>query len=548
MPSVLVIDDDANIRETLRDYFNTFGWDVKSASNGQEALAVMKLNRGDSVVLDLDMPVLDGMSTLRAIRRNPDWDDVSIVILTGHGKIESAVAALRNGAYQYLQKPFAYDNLRQVLISGIVLQKAQALQAELLSGLNIETLLDRICTILMTVMRPESLSVLLVNPDGTVRLAKHGKPDGSTVNLDLAVEQRARPFVDSVMRSGSPVLEETDADSLGSFLPDARSLAAAPIPAHDGKFAGIIDIESTVQNAFDRNWLDALRFYGTLIGISLIINESAKARAQAEAWRNLPLAVRELGHLLKTPLHIIGFQLHSLRSKDLEEPELRSLSADLVKRIRDRIELVTEKVSDVTEACTLLNDITQDLPFHPTTADLTPVVNRCLEGFRSSCEEHRIYLSPMIEMNVPVRLTADFNLVGYSIHCLLSNAREAVLERAKLYETGEWQAHDSADWMASIHVSLTVDPAVPQAVLTVADSGTGIAPDNQDRVFQPLFTTKRREGVGQNSNAGIALFTVKRIMTLHAGRVEFTSRWCHGARFELRFPLFPVSAQPAGEV
>ncbi|HEV3330649.1 MAG TPA: hybrid sensor histidine kinase/response regulator [Bryobacteraceae bacterium] len=545
MPSILVVDNHASIREDLTDFFTTGGWDVTAAANGEEALSAMALRRFDSVVLDLDMPVLDGLSTLRAIRANPAWDDVSIVILTGHGKIESAVAALRQGAYQYLQKPFAYKTLREILISGMVLQKAQALQGELLSGLNIETLFERICTILMTVMRPESLTVLFVDPDGTVRLAKHGKPDGSTVSLDLAVEPRDRPFVESIIRSGLPILEERDASGLGSFLPDARSLAAAAIPAHDGRLAGIIDIETTIANAFDRNWLDALRFYGTLIGISLIINEKSNARAQEEVWRNLPLAARELGHLIKTPLHIIGLQLHSLRTKDLDDPELRAVSPELAGRIRKRAELISEKADEVTSACALLNDITQDLPFHPGRIDLAAMVNKCLTDFRSSCDDNGILLSEWIEPGGPVPLAADSDLIRYTIQCLLCNAREAVLERARLYHTGEW-AQDGGRWTASIRVSITIDAAAAQAVLTIVDSGAGIRPENQGRVFQPLFTTKRREGTGQTNNAGIGLFTVKRIMMLHTGRVEFSSQWRDGATFALRFPL--LADQAPGEL
>ena len=107
--TVLVVEDDRDMRVLLEDELGAEGWTVVTAANGDEALARFREGRVDAVVTDLQMPGMKGdrlLAEVRALER-----DVPVVIMTAFGTIESAVSAMKGGAYHYLAKPFRIEQL-----------------------------------------------------------------------------------------------------------------------------------------------------------------------------------------------------------------------------------------------------------------------------------------------------------------------------------------------------------------------------------------------------------------------------------------------------
>jgi DNA-binding response OmpR family regulator len=106
---VLIIDDEAGLRETLGRILQRAGCETRAASNGQEAIRSIDEERFDLAYLDFHLPGMDGIQILREIRqRQPK---LPVVMLTGYGTLQSAVEALRLGAIDYLLKPFDPDVL-----------------------------------------------------------------------------------------------------------------------------------------------------------------------------------------------------------------------------------------------------------------------------------------------------------------------------------------------------------------------------------------------------------------------------------------------------
>jgi DNA-binding NtrC family response regulator len=119
---VLIADDEINIRRVLEAILKRDGCDVVTAANGEEALAGM--NRDISTVItDLKMPILDGMGLLK--RLSVDYPDVPVIMITAHGSVESAVEAVKLGAFDYVEKPFDQEQIRQIV--------AKALRTHMLS-------------------------------------------------------------------------------------------------------------------------------------------------------------------------------------------------------------------------------------------------------------------------------------------------------------------------------------------------------------------------------------------------------------------------------
>jgi two-component system, OmpR family, alkaline phosphatase synthesis response regulator PhoP len=111
--SILITDDEANIRMMLRTALEADGHRVSEASNGREALARIADDAPDLVVLDLNMPVMDGMAVLEQLQAMSPEDKPRVMILTAYGSIPAAVKATRLGAVDFLEKPLTPSELRQ---------------------------------------------------------------------------------------------------------------------------------------------------------------------------------------------------------------------------------------------------------------------------------------------------------------------------------------------------------------------------------------------------------------------------------------------------
>ena len=110
--SVLVADDELNIREALADRLQALGCQVTTADDGTRALERIRQDEPDVVLLDLQMPQMDGMEVLR--RLVAEGLDPTVVVITAYGSIERAVEAIKAGAYDFIPKPFEPDHIRAV--------------------------------------------------------------------------------------------------------------------------------------------------------------------------------------------------------------------------------------------------------------------------------------------------------------------------------------------------------------------------------------------------------------------------------------------------
>ena len=105
--SVLVVDDEANILLSLEFLMKKAGYDVRTARDGEEALAEMRKARPDLVLLDIMMPKRNGFDVCETIRANPEWKDVRVIMLTAKGRDAEREKGLAVGADDYITKPFS---------------------------------------------------------------------------------------------------------------------------------------------------------------------------------------------------------------------------------------------------------------------------------------------------------------------------------------------------------------------------------------------------------------------------------------------------------
>ena len=117
-PRVLIVDDEASIRTILSALLTKHGYDVETADGGQAALEVFDRFGPAVVLLDLKMPGMDGMQVMEQLSLRTETD-VRVIIMTAHGEVRSAVEAMKQGAFDYLQKPFDNDELLAIIARAV---------------------------------------------------------------------------------------------------------------------------------------------------------------------------------------------------------------------------------------------------------------------------------------------------------------------------------------------------------------------------------------------------------------------------------------------
>ena len=110
---ILIVDDEENAREALSKILVHDGYDVSSAANGVEALNYLRSRDADLIITDINMPEMNGLAFLRElIRSRPESN---VIMLTAYGEVESYLEAINLGAFEYINKPIRYDDLKKVI-------------------------------------------------------------------------------------------------------------------------------------------------------------------------------------------------------------------------------------------------------------------------------------------------------------------------------------------------------------------------------------------------------------------------------------------------
>jgi two-component system, NtrC family, response regulator HydG len=208
MPAVLIVDDLVSIHEMLEAVIQPTGFATSFATDGEKALVRYKAEKYDLVLADIDMKPMDGITLLKQLKLYDP--NCVVVIMTAYASTESAVQALKYGAFDYLQKPFRVDELLAALRRGLEFRKFQAERALVapaggIKSADIEArLIGRSAKITKLIAQVKKLSavrtpVLLVGENGTGKTiiaeilhAATGAPETAFIRIDCSLSSEAR--------------------------------------------------------------------------------------------------------------------------------------------------------------------------------------------------------------------------------------------------------------------------------------------------------------------------------------------------------------------
>jgi len=171
MSRILIIDDEQSIRNSLKEVLEYEKYEVDLATEGREALEMFEKNQYDVVLCDIKMPKMDGIEVLEEINRQTT--DIPIIMISGHGNIDTAVESIKKGAYDFIEKPLDLNRLlitiKNALEKGSLVTETRALKkkvskkyemvGESKAILNVKDMIDRVA--------PTDAKVLITGDNGT---------------------------------------------------------------------------------------------------------------------------------------------------------------------------------------------------------------------------------------------------------------------------------------------------------------------------------------------------------------------------------------------
>lgn len=325
--TVLVVDDEPGIREMLAYELTEMGFEVETADSGMAAVRALERRRFDLAVTDLKMPGMDGVATVQALRGLDPA--IQVIVATGYASVDTAVACMKGGAYDYIHKPFDMDELRLLLERALEkghLQGSLALyeaSRSLLATLAPADLVRLVFTLARRVLRADDIGLLLAR--GEPGVFDVHCPPGASLSAAL-LHELASGVLDggAPRRLPSPAWPELPAPMAAG---GHASALVYPLVARDRLLGALAVLRRTGSPEFSRSELDKGAVFSGQLALSLDnarlheelgrrVQELMATREQLIQSEKLAFAghlARSVGHEINNPLAIVRANLDSLR-------------------------------------------------------------------------------------------------------------------------------------------------------------------------------------------------------------------------------------------
>jgi len=491
--NILVVDDEKGIREGCRRILTSEGFAVDVAENGKEGLDMAKAKPYDLMLIDLMMPVMGGIELMEQVRQlDPE---IIMIVITGFATIETAVDGMKHGAYDYIPKPFAPDQLMAVLNRGLETRRLR-LQAEQLRQERDQKLLEIAGekSKLHTIMNSMADAILVINREHQLVLwnpAAH-----KTLNLagqvqlgkDIAEVIREKNLLDVISKAFNPDSSQYTmfSEEVEIAEPERKTLIVSVAAVRDekGQDLGVV---STFRD------ITALK-------------EVEEVKSQF---------VRMVAHELRAPLAAIEGYLNAyLTGVAGKDPQF---NRQMLERARLRSKSLIELVNDLLQFARLESKRAER---KKELLDMKEVIESNVELLKNQGDSKDVQFQVDIPDKLPL-IEADRAEMDQLMTNLISNAMKYNVKNGKVIVSARPEAH-------LLHIS-------------VADTGIGIEEQCLPCIFDEFYRV-RGPKTRYTTGTGLGLSIVKRIVESHFGRIEAESTVDKGTTFTVKLPLRQVDA------
>jgi PAS domain S-box-containing protein len=499
---VLIVEDEKLQRLNCRAILEDMGHHVIEAADGAEGLEIFKRELPDLVLTDLRMPVMDGLSLI--LKLHEIAPDTPVIVISGVGNLDEAVASLRFGAWDYLAKPIVHSDMGNMVNK--VLEKARNRKEKREYREHLEELVRERTERLSDATRKweqtfDALPDLIAILDPDFRMTRVNKAMADRLGIP-AKGCRGKICFEVVHGTSTPP----------AFCPHQKTLK-------DGGVHTEVVTEKGLGGVFSVCTSPIFDPEGRLIGsvhVARDVTEYKKLEAQFRQAQKMEAVGRLAGavaHDFNNLLNIImGRAELALNGMDPDSPVCRDLR-EIIATARRSADLTRQLLA-----------FSRKQPIAPKVLDLNKAIGELLKMLHRLIGKN-IRLSWSPEDNVwPVKM--DSSQFDQILANLCVNARDAIGTTGRItIETTNVSADDTY---------CTSRPGLrpgDYVLLTVSDDGCGIDKEALGEIFEPFFTTKE-EGKG----TGLGLATVYGIVKQNNGHIEVTSEIGIGTTFRIFLP------------
>ena len=488
MKKILIVDDDENIRLIFKKVLENSGYEVQTASNGKVALNILENEKFDVFIIDLKMPEIDGIALLEEIKKR-NYEGIPI-ILTAYGDKESAISALKLGAYDFLEKPVSINDLKFAIQRAIekkelIEENARLRETEKINRIinkifnffNEEDFLKNFPKIIVEELSLESSMIYIYKPEEKIYFYPRFIPE---------IEK----FFEEIKREGFVI---KDVYIFQKVLPSEE-------------IEGIFAIKSFFP--FIEREIETFRLIakqGEMFWKHLILKE--KLKESLDKLKTYHLATLETGkNLMIAP--IINALIKSLEEplKNLEISFSYFKNLEKIKDLKETKEILNA-IFDIDKIFQNIKGILRNFKPVRKKVKLGEIINLCYEILLPNFKESNI--SFWREGIPDVEIEGYPSLLEQIFINLFLNSLNFMKEGGKII------------------VRLNEEENFVK--IEISDTGLGIPKELKDKIFEPFFTTRK-------GNLGIGLFLVKHAVKMHGGEIYFKSEEGIGTTFYINLP------------
>jgi PAS domain S-box-containing protein len=487
--NILVIDDEQIMREGCSRILSKDGWAVITAENGTKGLEEIKgqTEKMDVILLDLMMPGMSGMEVLDHIRTiDPN---LLVIVITGYATVESAVEAMKKGAYDFIPKPFTPDQLR-IVVRRALEKRALQKEAEFLRREREKSLRD--------IATEKSKVKTIINCMG----------DGVLVCDRDSCIVLSNP-------AASRMLKISESSLLGNFLPqcnlhsDLAKTIEESLTTKDISYTSVsqeVSIGEPAEIFLRAHTAPVKNDLGETMGSVTVIQDISHLK---ELDKMKSEFVAMVTHELRAPIAAVEQQLTVILNK--MAGEVTQKQEQLLSRAKERTKGLLDLIKDLLD---LSKIEAGKMVQYKEPLLLQEVIQRVVELMRAQAENKKIDLqfSPSSQLSM---IHADRNSMEGIFTNLISNAIKYTPEGGRVV------------------VQLGEEGGFVKA--SVSDTGIGIKKDDLSRIFDRFYRVKSSE-TRQIVGTGLGLSIVKSIVDAHLGSISVESEEGGGTTFTVLLP------------
>ena len=481
---IIVIDDEKAIRDGCHRVLTGKGYEVITAENGQVALDILEREPLDIILLDLKMPVIGGEEVLGITREK--YPDIPVIIITGHGTVDTAVVCMKNGAYDFITKPFQIDQFLLTITRAAEKRRLEK-KAKQFKEENIRNLYDLNLekSRLKTIIKQMANGVMVTNRNLEVVL--HNPALMRLMEISEEVENPA-PI-------GKIIHEESLIDTLKQILtgesPEEESVSQE------------INVGANALRAISA---PALGPNKAVAGTVTVLEDITAFKQLDEMKSDF---VNMVAHELRSPLVSIR-QLNSVLLEGLAGP-LDEKQQDFVQRGMNKIDSLLDLINDLLDVAKIeAGKYVQ----HQVPTDIGRIIEEIVALMEPRAQKQGITLTRSCQGLKPVQ--SDPKNIEEVLNNLVSNAINYSPEGGRVTIT----ARGLAEYME----------------VKVEDTGVGIPPEELPKIFDKFYRVKHPK-TRQVIGTGLGLAIVKGVIEAHHGTIDVQSVIDKGTTFRILLPM-----------